>query len=412
MPSVRILVDQSGYELLNLGDIAMLQACVRRLSQQWPQAEVMVLVQSAADLAAYCPDAIAVERTIGQPFTRLLPRRYRPVWHSIAPHLSGRFGRRRQLSPPRTLAQAVHAADIVVASGGGYITDTWRWHATGVLGVLAMAQRLGKPTAMFGQGIGPIHRRALRLQARAVLPKLAILGLREGNMGRDLALGFGVPSNVVAVTGDDALELVQTGVGPEGDALGVNMRVTGYAGVDAAAAATVADVLAEVATVQDVPIVALPVSRHNADGDLGAIRNMFVQTHPRVDLVLRDLITPQDLAKASARCRAVVTGSYHAGVFGLAHGVPTVCLTRSSYYNGKFAGLKALFPHTCFVVSLEAPDFAERLRAAILQAWYLAPPLRAAAREAAADLRQDGRAAYSQFRDAVEKDSRSAVLPR
>jgi len=31
----RILVDQSGYDLLNIGDVAMLQACVRRLTRIW-----------------------------------------------------------------------------------------------------------------------------------------------------------------------------------------------------------------------------------------------------------------------------------------------------------------------------------------------------------------------------------------
>ena len=34
--TLRILVDQSGYELLSMGDVAMLQSCVQRLTQQWP----------------------------------------------------------------------------------------------------------------------------------------------------------------------------------------------------------------------------------------------------------------------------------------------------------------------------------------------------------------------------------------
>src|SRR5215469_550203 len=40
---LRILVDQSGYDLLNLGDIAMLQSCVVRLRQLWPNAEITVI---------------------------------------------------------------------------------------------------------------------------------------------------------------------------------------------------------------------------------------------------------------------------------------------------------------------------------------------------------------------------------
>ena len=127
---------------------------------------------------------------------------------------------------PRTAIQAVRAADLVVASGGGYVTDTWWWHAAGVLSLLRLAQRLGKPTAMFGQGVGPISERgrggsrALRAQARAVLPRLAVLGLREDRIGKDLAISLGIPAGAVAVTGDDALELIPEGSAADGSSGG------------------------------------------------------------------------------------------------------------------------------------------------------------------------------------------------
>jgi colanic acid/amylovoran biosynthesis protein len=92
-----------------------------------------------------------------------------------------------------------------------------------------------------------------------------------------------------------------------------------------------------------------------------------------------------------------VTGSYHAAVFGLAQGVPAVCLTRSRYYDAKFAGLQALFPEACSVVSLDESDFAGRLRAVIEQAWQLPGTVRAAARNAAAGQRAAGRDAYARF---------------
>src|ERR1700744_241307 len=67
---------------------------------------------------------------------------------------------------------AVRQADLVVSSGGGFINDVFWVHAAGVLGVLAAAQRLGKPTAMFGQGIGPLtHPVLTRLVART-MPRL------------------------------------------------------------------------------------------------------------------------------------------------------------------------------------------------------------------------------------------------
>ena len=59
---MRILVDQSGYDLLNIGDVAMLQSCVTRLRRQWPQSEIMVIAHDPALLAAYCPGARAISR--------------------------------------------------------------------------------------------------------------------------------------------------------------------------------------------------------------------------------------------------------------------------------------------------------------------------------------------------------------
>jgi hypothetical protein len=90
-------------------------------------------------------------------------------------------------------------------------------------------------------------------------------------------------------------------------------------------------------------------------------------------------------------------------VFGLARGVPAVCLTRSSYYDAKFAGLRALFPGACFVVSLDQPDLVGRLRQAINQAWHLPAQARDDARHAAAGQQHAGRQAYARFRDVVEK---------
>jgi colanic acid/amylovoran biosynthesis protein len=406
---VRILVDQSGYDLLNIGDVAMLQSCVTRLRQLWPDAEIMVVCHSPERLASYCPGTIAIGRTYAdRPLFRIVPRRPRlageQAWKMAAPYLSGRLpsGRGRPGSP-RTAIQAVHAADIVVASGGGYVTDTWWWHAAGVLSLLSLAQRLGKPTAMFGQGVGPIGQRALRTQAGAVLPRLAVLGLREDRIGRDLALSLGTRPSAITVTGDDALELIPDSSVPDGQALGVNMRVSDYAGVDPGAAQTVGDVVIQAADAFGAPLVALPVSRYPVDSDLSAIRALLRREHSRAGTVLDDLTGPEALVTAAAGCRAIVTGSYHAAVFGLAQGVPAVCLTKSSYYDAKFAGLSALFPGACFVGSLRQPDFAGWLRAAIDQAWNLPAPARAAAWEAAAGQRQAGREVYAQFRAAVDK---------
>ena len=425
---MRILVDHSGYDLLNIGDVAMLQSCVTRLRMQWPAAEIMVIATDPGRLAGYCPGTIAIGRTFADlPSLRLVPRKARLIaeqaWKIAGPYLAARPGRaarpasrpgRAARPRPRTAVQAVRAADLVVASGGGYLTDTWWWHAAGVLSLLSLAQRLGQPTAMFGQGIGPMTRRLLRAQSRAVLPGLVLLGLREDRAGWPLAVSLGVRADALRLTGDDALEHSSTrGVAAAaGQVLGVNLRVAGYAGVGPATAAAVGETVREVAAELGADLAGLPVSRYAADADAGALRALWPGEGARGAVAVEDFSTPEALAAAAARCRAVVTGSYHAAVFSLAAGVPAVCVAKSRYYDAKFGGLAAQFPGACFTVSLDGADPAGRLRAAVRDAWLVPEARRAAAAGAAAGLRDAGRAAYAEFRLAVEgRDRQDGQAP-
>jgi polysaccharide pyruvyl transferase WcaK-like protein len=95
--------------------------------------------------------------------------------------------------------------------------------------------------------------------------------------------------------------------------------------------------------------------------------------------------SPEDVARAVGRCRVVVTGSYHAGVFALSQGVPVLALSKSAYYDNKFNGLADMFGTGCTVLRTDAPDFNKHLKQAILEAYDRAPgelePLLAAARD-------------------------------
>ena len=123
------------------------------------------------------------------------------------------------------------------------------------------------------------------------------------------------------VTGDDVLEVVDANCAGAGQALGVNVRVSGYASVNTAAAAMIGDLVVEAAAALQARVVALPVSRYMADDDASALRALL-REHGRADVALKDIATPDALAGAARSCRAIVTGSYHAGVFSLAQGVP------------------------------------------------------------------------------------------
>jgi len=420
---IRLLVDQSGYDLLNVGDVAMLQSCVRHLRALWPGADIAVICHDGQRLEQYCPGTTRVPAARGRPGSVPgLPEKVRlgfgQVHKMVCPYTSLSRRRTRAQRAPRSLTGAIRWADVVVASGGGYLNDTWWWHGVGVLSVLDLAQRLGRPTAMFGQGLGPLTQPLLSYQARRVLPRLHVLGLREAVVGLPLARSLGVPAARVVVTGDDALDgagTVATTSSAEirsgaGDALGVNARVTGYAGVDGSAAARVGATLARAVAQRNARVIALPVSRYESDSDLSSLRSLWPGSLPAGSLA-EDLGTPLALAEAAAGCRAVVTGSYHAAVFALAAGVPTVCLSNSDYYNAKFAGIAALFPASAEVVPLDGDDLGRRLLEAIDRAWGAGEGVRQATRDQAMAQAAAAAALYRRFADLVNADLTHGSIP-
>jgi colanic acid/amylovoran biosynthesis protein len=255
---------------------------------------------------------------------------------------------------------------------------------------------------MFGQGIDSIGSRLVRIQAHSVLPRLAVLGLREGLTSPAAAISLGADRRTIKITGDDALELLPDTTPYHGDALGFNIRMTGYAGMTTATTSPLAVPVLDAADQLGAPIVALPISRYPDAPDLGAIDGAFRGLSRQSGIILEDLATPQQLISVTRRCRAVVTGSYHAAVFALGLGIPAVCLTRTPYYCAKFNGLEELFPALVTVVPLDQSDLADRLRRAIVDAWDLPDNLRAEARAAAVEQREAGRNAYRDLRSAVD----------
>jgi colanic acid/amylovoran biosynthesis protein len=410
-------VDHSGYALLNIGDIAMLQACIRRLRTQWPDADIQAFTESPERLQRLCPGVGAIVPTIvGRQFASFLPMSYQlaaeQMWKTAIPLLArphrGSVGGD---SARPGLLDAVRRADLVVSSGGGFVNDVFWWHGAGVLSVLAMAQRLGKPTAMFGQGIGPLTHPLLSRLVELTMPRLRVIGLREGLASVPILRAHRVPQECVQVTGDDALLLATKGARPRtGTAIGANVRVASYSRIDASVGSQVLAITRKAASRRGVPAVALPVEHNKAASDLEAIRRRG--TSPADYTVgdeYADVHSPRELAERVARCRVVVTGSYHAAVFGLAAGVPAICMTNSPYYDGKFQGLAALFPGGCRLVH-HGPLLERELTEAIDSAWETTEASRDAIHSAA--LVQVGKAdqIYERFKSLVAPGAKVSSL--
>ncbi len=405
------------YLMRNIGDLAMLSVTLRRLRERWPDAAIQVMTIAPALLRAYHPDVQPVSdgrmpawlsdalSTSGS--------RLRPGITGIASmgslrasgELAGavrrlRAARRARAEPPSTndhsaedarqdattqpvVAKALEGASLVLAMGGGYMTDVDAWQVHRTLDLLQGAVERGIPTAMVGQGFGPLTDEALIGRASKVLPAVDLIALREDRVGPDLLSRLGVEADRVLVTGDDAIELAYSLRRDQlGTNLGVCLRVAEYSPVAARAQEEIGRAVRSVAGAAGAQLSPLIVSENRAEDRRSTLP--LVAGYPDVAPTQSRFTTPQDVARRVGDCRVLVTGAYHLAVFALSQGVPVVGLSSSRYYDDKLLGLDAMFGgRGLHLVRLEEPALEDRVASAARAAWERAPALRSQLRERA-----------------------------
>ena len=307
-------------------------------------------------------------------------------------------GRSSEVAAVRAFLDAAEKADLLVLTGGGYVTDAFAGHTMAAMELIHRFDRNGLPTAMMGQGIGPLADPKLVWRARSALPRVGLIALRESKSGPQLLEALGVRRERIRVTGDDAIEpALASRSSRMGDALGFNVRVSSYSnlnpetldrlrsGVERSAAAAGADLLA------------IPISMAPAESDVASLRTFFA-SRPEATRGLEEIAAPEDVVRRIGRCRVVVTGSYHAGVFALSQGIPVVGLSRSRYYADKFQGLADAFGVGCRVLFLDSGDPITELPMLVEALWNDAGELRPRLLEAATRQVAAGREAYRELR--------------
>ena len=103
--------------------------------------------------------------------------------------------------------RALRGADLLVSGGGGLIQDrTSARSSLYYLGVIAMARAARLPVYVYGQGVGPIRRRALRILAGLCLQGVRGAGVRDEASLR-LLQEIGVPRERLFLAADAAFAL-------------------------------------------------------------------------------------------------------------------------------------------------------------------------------------------------------------
>jgi polysaccharide pyruvyl transferase WcaK-like protein len=300
---MRIVVDSCAYSCQNVGDLAMLMVAVSRLRQLWPAALTYVITGAPQTLAIHCRDVATVplggrrlvlqDRLLGR-FEKLLPSEKAGRW--------GRFERRLRLRHPALVKyslqlkgslpgrdsreavaflSAIDSANLVVVSGAGVLTDAFPENALGVLSTLEMAIQRGIPTAMFGQGLGPILSPELRARAADVLPHVGLIGVRERLASLPLLISLGVKSDRVVVTGDDAIEMAMPaapasleGSHQVSHKIGVNVRVASYAEINREHLGILREALRTASRAHGAELVPVPIA-HRGQMDVIALRELL-----------------------------------------------------------------------------------------------------------------------------------------
>lgn len=430
---MRILVEPSDYILRNAGDSAMLYVAITRLSKLWPDASIQVLSDVPDELPTFCSDAIPLDTKGRQIWleniflsSRLGNYLPRPVkmgvlalesylrrnWPSLVEFIL-KFKLKLLGKNSKDLdyfLEAVSQADLVIANGMGGITDTFPEYTSNLLDILRLAIQRGAVTAMVGQGIGPLEDPSLRMQAKAVLPHIDFISLREERAGRPLLYALGVSPERLLTTGDDAIEMAyQLRTEQLGGGIGVNLRIANHSKLDSNFIEQLRPVLQNAARAYKAPIIPIPISRVPGRVDAEAIKQLMSGYDERSDGGI-EIDTPLKVIEQIKRCRVVVTASYHAAVFALSLGIPAIGLAKSAYYVDKFLGLADQFGTGCQAILLNESDWSAKLTAAIERAWDSSEQVKPELLAAAARQIELSHAAYQRVYELVMSHQKQQQL--
>ncbi len=402
----------------------MLQIAVKRLRKLWPDALIEVLTNDAKLLKRYCPGVLPLavkghriwfgqKRMLFYPLYRFVPdkvSRYlsnldikiRHSWPTLSYawfQLQKKIQNNSSHKFVDAYLKALFEADVVMATGGGYINDVFRDQMELILDTLKTAIQIKKPTFMVGQGIGPFRDTESKTIAKAVLPLVNLIALRESRMGRPYLESMGVSSSRLIATGDDAIELAYKArpIKP-GSGIGVNLRIAEYSKVNRSSLEIIRRILFEAAKRYDIQIIPLPIAFHWRDSDVDTIRNLL-EGYEDISDNWQNMCDPLYIIQQTGRCRIVIAGSYHAAVFALAQGIPVVALAKSTYYNYKFMGLADQFGVGCHVLRLDDEQFRDKFKIEIDKAYQTADQVRPKLLRAAAKQIEMGYKAYQRLHE-------------
>ncbi|MNK65522.1 colanic acid biosynthesis protein [compost metagenome] len=353
--SVSRIVVSGYYGFGNLGDEAILATIVQQLG---PQADVVVL---SAD-----PARTALEHGV-----RAVGR-----------------------TDMAAIVQELRGAGLFLSGGGGLMQDvTGPFSVAYYGGLLKMAQWLGVPSMVFGQGVGPLGSPFNRLLVKAAFSGTRVMTVRD-QASVDLLQAMRLPRERVVLTADPVLCLepadpgritqiwAGTGLRPDLPTIGISVRPwhTWYE----RQFKVFSTVISHVASSCGAQVLLLPFQQPGDERITEELRDcLSYRPDEQVPAVamLHELLSAQEMLGLIGRLDMVVAMRLHAVIMAAASGVPAVGIA----YDPKVAHFSAQwgFP---VIPSVEALEDAAHLETTLMGLWRERHAFRARMQDAATEI--------------------------
>ena len=249
-------------------------------------------------------------------------------------------------SPGAALLRAIADSDAVLVTGGGNLSSSWPEHLYERAALLLSASRLGRPSAVVSQTLGPELRWDHEALVKEALSTCRWIGFREEESFLQ-ARELGLPENLLHQQLDDALvvnpELL---IGaPESSWIAVSVHPYADPRENPQLFAPLGLALDKLAAQTDSEIVFVP--HVNFPDHSGEIPDSIVGAFCRDQSAdpnrwkILEVMEFGDVISLTAGADLVVSTRYHPLVFGLGGGVPGLGLTVDEYTRRKLQGVLA-----------------------------------------------------------------------
>jgi polysaccharide pyruvyl transferase WcaK-like protein len=248
----------------------------------------------------------------------------------------------------------LNSFDVVLISGGGYLNYYWPDLTAWRVAIAAAASAVEVPYVLSGQGVGPV--------SPQITPMISFLiGAASAVATRDQIslqlLKQIVPNGPpIEMVGDDALglgcdepalarrRLAKLGVPIDRPLLGFQARASSYVGFTRDELRETAQHVDNFAADNGFEVVAVPINMQSEGPEVELVTDLAKGKGRRAAWHVVDHAS--DIAATAGVikvCSALITHTYHAAIFALENGIPTLLVARTKYYRQKGEALRTSF---------------------------------------------------------------------